>query len=477
MKKALEWASFVSQSIPEDVVEAKVTRYLQGLLSDKKIGIAVSGGPDSLFLGLWFWGQYPELRERSIWLHFNHHIRGEAADRDEAFVKEIASDLRIPLHVGHREPGLPANEAQLRDSRYNFFKKIALEEGLSAILLGHHADDAFETMVMRMVRGSGAAGLASPKPVRFEGDLAYLRPLLRMDKKQILSVLNDAQIPYCQDDTNELPCCLRNQWRPILQKLKDGFGQQAPWNVAYTRERLEEDDGALESILNEFLAKKSMSILPRALHFESFTQLPKALKRRLLHRYLNQFGLSLEGKSLEGCVACLDEAKSLRQPLKKGFLIYENQILQWVEPVSEALPWPSVPLLEGGAVALPDGNWVALNPICAEDECKVFPGAIECVAPLPNVLLVRNWRFGDRYQAKGAPGCKKLSDHFVDHKVPRSKRHSFPVVCGADGAIFWVPGLRLAHKISDFSPICHALRLTYRQEKATINSSLNEKTT
>jgi tRNA(Ile)-lysidine synthase len=136
---------------------------------------------------------------------FQHRLRGAAADGDEAFCRELCAALGAELRVGAAEwaPGSDVSEAQAREARFAFFERAMRESGARALWLGHHRDDVVETMLLRLSRGSGARGLAAPRPVQRMADgTVRLRPLLAVPKAEIVAALRAAGVPWCEDATN-----------------------------------------------------------------------------------------------------------------------------------------------------------------------------------------------------------------------------------------------------------------------------------
>lgn len=445
------------------LIEPTVLAYLEKLPLESKIGVAISGGADSLALALWLYCVYPALRSRVFWLHFNHHLRGEASDNEERYVIQVAHSLNVTVFVGHGEGAQERkiSEAVLRDERYAFFQRVAQEEGWQAILLGHHADDVAETMLMRWMRGSGAAGLSSPKPIRREGSLTYLRPFLKIEKNFLINLLNGLQIPYAEDHTNGLPLFFRNRVRAVLEDLKATLPKGAKWNVGYTRERLEEENEALEQILDEILVQNKLKKGMVSWEWKTLDSLPKNLQRRALYVFLEGLQIVLESKSFERCLGDLILGKNFHQNFNVGRLIFQDGILECVyNSINEQTIWPLTPLLTNGCVVLPNGDEVALE--------IDHDALLNSTSSFPAMLFVRNRRPGDRYCLEGGVGSKKLSDIFINLKIDYFLRDSLPIVCGFDSSILWVPGLKDQAAIQKKYLLSSALRLTYRMEMATI---------
>lgn len=250
--------------------------------------VACSGGADSLALLLSLWANFPERRERLVALHFNHRLRGRAADADAKFCRKVCRALGVRIRVGvWRAAPKNASEAEARVARHGFFSREMKRLGAKQLWLAHQLDDIAETMLMRLARGSGTGGLAAPRPVQAMPDTRqHWRPLLTATKQQILSALRQAGVSWREDATNAGEDFFRNRVRRnVLPAWVQASGRDAMAGAALTRERLEEDDAALESWLDQ------LAVLKRGeLNLELLQGTPRAVWRRALHRWLLAVG-------------------------------------------------------------------------------------------------------------------------------------------------------------------------------------------
>jgi tRNA(Ile)-lysidine synthase len=248
--------------------------------------VALSGGADSIALLLLLWARWPERRARLVALHFNHRLRGAASDGDAKFCRRVCRALRVKLRVGRWHGARAgASEAAARTARLAFFDQAMSAVGASALWLGHQQDDVAETFFMRLARGSGAAGLAAPRPVQpMPGGGVRLRPLLTLKKAEISTALRAAGIPWREDASNAGDDYFRNRIRravlPAWQRA--AHGRDALEGAALARELLDEDDAALEAWLDELRPLQRGAVLNLAV----LAGKPRALWRRALRRWL-----------------------------------------------------------------------------------------------------------------------------------------------------------------------------------------------
>lgn len=248
--------------------------------------VAFSGGADSLALLLSLWANFPERRERLVALHFNHRLRGKVADADAKFCQKVCQALGVRIRVGVWRAApkkKKASEAEARAARHVFFSREMKKLGARQLWLAHQQDDIAETMLMRLARGSGTGGLAAPRPVQTMPDgRQHLRPLLTLNKQEIVRVLKDVGVIWREDATNAGDDFFRNRVRrTVLPAWVESSGRDALAGAALARERLEEDDVALESWLDRLAALKRGE-----LDLHRLEGAPRAVWRRALHRWL-----------------------------------------------------------------------------------------------------------------------------------------------------------------------------------------------
>ncbi len=407
-------------------------------------------------------------------LHFNHRLRGAAADADEAFCRELCAALEVELRVGAAEwaPGSEVSEAQARDARFAFFDRAMREAGARALWVGHQRDDVVETMLLRLSRGSGARGLAAPRPVqRLADGTVRLRPFLDVPKAEIVAALRAAGVPWCEDATNHGEAYFRNRLRNrVLPAWREAAPADLAAAVARSRALLDEEDEALELWVDRILPAELGETLP----LTELRAAPVAVTRRALHRWLGalELGGVLASAAFEDLLAAVRAGSATRLSAGDGgFLETEAAMLRFQERAElGATEWGPLELPVPGEVQLPDGarlraERVALDVerrrrICAgelDDGRTAFLAARETSA----ALSIRSWRAGDRYRPLGTVGTAKLQDQFVNRRIARGLRGRLPLICTADGAILWVPGLPPAHEARVREGTTMAVQLTY----------------
>jgi tRNA(Ile)-lysidine synthase len=248
--------------------------------------LAFSGGADSLALLLIFWAEGPGRWGRDfVVMHFNHRLRGRAAAADEKFCRKVCAGLGVTFVAGRwRQARQGVSEAAARAARFEFFQREMRRRKIRLLWLGHQQDDIAESLLMRLARGSGTAGLAAPRPVQpmSEGQLR-LRPMLTLKKSAITAALQRVGARWREDGSNATGDYFRNRIRDrVLPAWNKAAGRDALAGAALSRELLDEDDAALEAWVREL---KPLDRRGR-LNLANLAGKPRAVWRRALHQWL-----------------------------------------------------------------------------------------------------------------------------------------------------------------------------------------------
>lgn len=221
-------------SQPYPLLAALAERWEADRWQNSTLLVAVSGGADSVALVCACVSLAAARGARVLAAHFNHHLRGEASHADQAFVEGLCLSLDVPLELGAadvarlaatRRDGL---EAAAREARYDFLTTTARRVGARYLLTAHTADDQAETILHRVLRGTGLNGLAGIPLKRELGDnLTLARPLLDVRRAQVLDYLAHLAQPFCDDETNADLRFTRNRLRhELLEHVRETYNPQ-----------------------------------------------------------------------------------------------------------------------------------------------------------------------------------------------------------------------------------------------------------
>ena len=417
------------------------------LLKGKKIGIACSGGADSVFLTLLLCFKYSDLQKNLHLLHFNHLLRAEDSELDEKFVQDLADYFDLPFHSGKNAHLQKKDEASLRATRLNFFQEKAVELDLSILALGHHADDVAETILWRLPRSSTVSGLISPKPVNRHEKLLFIRPLLNASREEIRTSLKIINFPWREDKSNEKLNYLRNRIRlNVIPNWKKSMDRDLIKGISKTRELLEQDHEALiyfsRIAYNECRHGDSIDI-------NFFNNYPIAIRRRVFRYWIQDHTfkeVNFDGRETEildqiemGVVTTPDICQTVRIKI-------ERDLISIFGSAKELCHIPKVTLPLNQRLFLPDGlstratevdGRYALKEISMSRIDKFKEAFIEID---DSKINIRSRIAGDRYQLLGSSGSKKISKIMTNAKWTKDSKIQTPLFVSQTNEVLWIPG-------------------------------------
>lgn len=396
--------------------------------------IALSGGADSVAL-LRILRDLGYLIEAA---HCNFHLRGAESDRDEQFVKDLCNLLNVPLHLIHFDTAEYASlhqvsiEMAARELRYGYFRQLCQDIGAETVCVAHHRDDAVETFLMNLLRGSGIHGLTGIRP---QNGL-IVRPLLGVSRQDILEYLHSIGQNYVTDSTNLHDDVLRNKLRlNVLPLLKD-INPSAAENIDKTARFLQET----EKIFNSFM----QTALQRLVRTEGLTLsvciselLQQPAPATFLHEWLSSYGFNTA--QTQQIIESLNGHSGKTISSVSHTLLIDREML-FLEPVTD----PSKP------IRMPEPGRYRFSPeilfeaklsdditILKSDDC-VSLDAVNIQFP----LTVRFVQSGDAFCPLGMEGHKLVSDFLTDRKLTLLEKRRQLVVTAANGDILWLVGQR-----------------------------------
>ncbi|MGH7914887.1 MAG: tRNA lysidine(34) synthetase TilS [Candidatus Binataceae bacterium] len=427
--------------------------------------LALSGGPDSVALLHGLRELAPRFGYRLAAAHLNHRLRGAESDRDETFVRDICSALGVELVVEQAsdlDPAASNLEERAREIRYAFLAATATRLGSVHIATAHHADDQAETVMLRLLRGAGAAGLGA---MAESGTLAptgvtILRPLLRAWRYEILRYLDAIGARFVNDSSNARQSFLRNRVRiELLPALERGFAPGLRGRLAaLAGEMREVDDYVARAARTELglrLRESASGGSSDLLDLSGFAGLHPALAAVLLREFLASRIGSLRRISRRHIDdlrrLCLGVSPSAALDLPGGWRAERHYAALAIERHSEADDRRPASYADGFAVAIaPEGitevsqaDFVFHSRLMSADAAPMPVSLCDACFDADDAaagLVVRNSAPGDRVSPLGMEGSRKLHDIFVDRKVARRRRPTFPVVT-LEGRIAWLPGM------------------------------------
>jgi tRNA(Ile)-lysidine synthase len=389
-------------------------------------------------------------------VHFNHRLREEESESDEQFVIELAQQHNLPFHRTEadtqrfaREKGLSI-EAAARDLRYAFFGRLIKEGVLDKVATAHTLDDQAETVLLRVIRGTGTSGLAGILPRLKVGNGAIVRPLLGVRRKEVVGYLNALGQGWREDSTNSDTIFTRNRLRhEILPEIASRFNPEIISSLANLAEIARAED--------EYWASATADAYLRcyrgtALEVPELLKLHQSLQRRVVRLAAIQKGATLDFEHTERILSLLQTPES-REPrtveLPRGFrAVVDN--LRVVITAEEPLAKPcgfSYSLPIPGEVQIQELRLVLRATLVTGSE--VIGGYNDdhrlAVDRLTAPLTVRNWRPGDRFWPAHTRVEKKVKELLQQRRVSSREKSLWPVAL-AGNQIVWMRGFAVSSR-------------------------------
>jgi len=420
----------------------------------QRVGVAVSGGADSVCLLHVLRELAPRWNLRLVVLHLDHKLRGEESRQDAAFVRRLAAKLDLPFGLQETDVGALCRETgenleqAARAVRLEFFQRERQAGTIDRVATGHTRSDQAETVLFRFLRGAGTAGLAGIRPVT---DAGIVRPLIESDRAGIERYLRERGIAWRTDSTNASTAFARNRIRhELLPQLT------LDWNPAMTETLAHTADWALaeEAYWEAEMARLAPAHLvhePPAvlIDIDPLVALPLAVARRLVRRAIEIAKGDLRGVGfghLAGVLELTASAEGHGRLQIPGLDIFRSfDRLRIAPPALDNLDNRNyrLPLPVPGAVQLPGQKMVVHtelfeNTNVTETLSDVYNGCVGCLDwnRLCSPLEIRNWRPGDQYQPVGHSGAEKIKVLFHQARVPLWERRHWPVVTMGE-VILW----------------------------------------
>lgn len=403
-----------------------------------RVLVALSGGADSTAL-LAVLDELHRAGELSYLasIHVDHGLRADSA-QDGIFCEELCGRLQIPFERVSVKVAPGNVQAQARRARYAALKDAASKRQANRIATGHTLTDQAETVLLRLLRGSGARGLSGIPPRRGP----FIRPLIDRERAEVVAYLRSRDLTWREDPSNATPRFLRNRLRREFVPLLRALNPSVEKVLTRTADLLRDDEKALSR-----KGRRLVSDLD-TVDLESLRIEPVAVRRRAVRILWRK----VHGRSTELSAHHVDAILGICRRGRPGFVtlpggleascrygrltIGQTHLLAQAEAFELSLPGPGTYPLPGKTVRL---------------EIQPRSGASLEEAHWP--LALRTRRPGDRFRPKGGPGSKKLKSWLIDRKVPREERDRLLVVVDAQGEILFLPdlGLTSANRVLEFS--------------------------
>ena len=413
--------------------------------------IGVSGGADSVTLLQLLLELSESWKLKLGILHVNHKLRGAESDRDEMFVRRLARRFKIPIFVARVPVKQKAKdektsiEEAAREGRYHFFEKMAEVKRAQKLALAHTQDDQAETVLMRVIMGTGLQGLQAIRPKRKLNGTYLVRPLIEVPRNEIRKFAKQNSICFREDSSNRSLQFLRNRIRlKLLPFIERSFNPQVKKALARLPHLLDVDLAFLDETAEIFykrLARQKQAdevLFPK----QAFQQLRPSVQYRLINRALGALAeAELDFDHWNLFLDYLATERRFRLQFPKGLFASVSPEAIRIRKSKKSSTSFSYSLPFGGSVYVPE--------IDATLSCELLREKIRVIrksdrnfdlfdrAKLSFPLTVRSRRPGDRFQPLGQPTIHKLKGFLINRHVPVEERDRIPLVL-SEGNIAWV---------------------------------------
>jgi tRNA(Ile)-lysidine synthetase-like protein len=398
----------------------------------ERVLVAVSGGPDSVALLDLLWLARARHGRTLVVGHVDHGIAPGSAAVAE-FVNRLAGERDVECRIVRLGLGPGTSETRARLARRRALRGILREVGAGVIVLAHHAHDQHETVLLRVLGGSGPVGLAGMAPRRG----IWVRPLLDCEPADLARHLASRGIEAWRDPANADPRHLRSWLRTSVLPLLESRIPDVRSALARVAHEATEHRVLLNSLPE---ALPGLDLRPERHGFSVAAGALSGYRSGVQHAVLTALGRRLGvpfGRSRVAAVLrLLEGGRSGRRvriaPGLEAELTFERLVIR-----RPPAPWPEAPLPELGEVAVGAHRGRVTRTVAG---AAVRDGWRAQLA-LPASYRVRAWRPGDRIRPLGGTGSRRVADLFAERRVARGERGAWPVIAAADATIVWVPGI------------------------------------
>jgi tRNA(Ile)-lysidine synthase len=445
-----------------DLAKATVEKVRKSILKYRlveprdRIVVAVSGGPDSVCLLDVLSCLRPDLQLGLVVAHFDHGLRPDE-DRDETrFVASLAAVRNLPFETksARLDPRGGSLEDRARTARYRFLEEVRRRFSAEKIALGHQRNDQAETVLMRLLRGSGTGGLSGIAPIR---DERVIRPILELSRHEIETYLRNRRLSFKTDPTNREERFLRNRIRSRMIPSLEQYQPQVIDILAQTADILREDHAYLEKVAQEWLNQRMQAQPTGSVEIDvaQFLELPPAIGKRVIRHCVDHVRDGLSGVTWRHINAVCQLAGGRRSQgtirLPKGLVVQRTYGRLSFGKGSPAISEDYLYILKGpGRYHIKDVS----SSLFVEEMCGRLPSFSEGdpwtayfdARKISYPLVLRNFKPGDKFVPLGMDGHKKVKDLFIDRKLPRPVRSRLPILLSGE-SILWVCGMMIDERV------------------------------
>lgn len=404
--------------------------------NDNHVVVGVSAGPDSMAL---LHLLKTHLKCKLVCAHINHNVRTQS-DEEEQFLKDYCTKNNIIFESTKIKAYTKNNfENEAREKRYNFYEKILEKYNSHNLFLAHHGDDLIETIIMKIIRGSNLEGYAGIKTYSYLKSYKIIRPLLSTTKEEILKYNKENNIKFYVDYTNEDTTYTRNRYRKYLLPFLKKEDKNVHLKFLKYSNILQEYDNyinyEIETKINTLYYNNKIDI--KKINEEHVFIKKSIIFHILSNIYNNKSNIIKEKNILDILKMTTNNKPNYIINLPKNYIakkeynyIYfekekkriENQYMKKLQNINK---------IDDIIIKLVDTIDTDGNDVCRLNSKEI---------KLP--LYLRNKKDGDFIEVKGLNGKKKIKDIYIDSKLQKEKRNTYPLLVDSNNNILWIPNIK-----------------------------------
>lgn len=415
----------------------EVLKEISQTLKNKTVITAISGGPDSMCLLNLLLKVKCNTNINIIAAHVNHNLR-EESKKEAQMVKEFCIKNNIKYEYEEIIKYEGNTEEYGRKKRYSFFENLTKKYNADYLLTAHHGDDLSETIIMRMIKGTNIKEMIGFKKITNRENYKIYRPLICLTKEEIINYCKKNNIKYALDKSNEEDIYMRNRVRKyILPELKKENDSVHKNFIKFSNSLIEYED---------YFQKKSKQIeaniyIDKKLNVEKFNKLDKIFKKKIIYRILKEVYKNkikmIKENHIEKIIEVLNNTNpniKINLPLNYVFEKAYNKGI-----ITKEQKYKSYNYILENEIKLQNNHIIKIIDKTKDTSnytLKLNSNNIK----LP--LHIRNRKDGDKIEVKNLNGTKKIKDIFIDEKIPKEDRYSYPLLTDDNDQILWIPGIK-----------------------------------
>ena len=429
-----------------DNVTEKIKLYLtEHNLLNKKIIVAFSGGYDSMCL----LDVVNKLGLKPLAIHLNHNWRGEESLADEKLCENFCNDNNIEFYSETLSDDIDKTETAARNARYNFFKRTAKKFNSECVLTAHNADDNAETVLYRIIKGTGTYGLEGIKEQRN----IFYRPMLDIYRKDIEQYCRMNNLSPCYDSSNNNTKYKRNLIRHEILPVLENINKDVKQALNSLSKIAADENSMLESILPDLCTLNPVS----------FLQYNAAMQKRIIHKFLRSTDIDYDKEKIEMLLDFIEQ----NQTSKSGVTLSLTTNL-WLFVNTQKIC--TIQKFENNFenVEIPDcGKYEIAHWHFTIEKCTLMPErfpsdnlnmAYVDLSGIDFPLTFRNRMDGDYIYPLGAAGKQKIKKYLNNRKIPQHEKDNLLFLCSGQ-EVLWAAGLGISDKIKVNKQPTHLLTL------------------